>query len=123
MKLHQSSIGTQNIVAGYGDDWVQVRNDRYQHPILVFPQGDVLPWPVADFDALSADHFASILAQKPEIVIVGTGKRQRFLHPRLSSILLERRIGVEAMDTGAACRTYNILLAEGRNVAAALLLP
>ena len=74
-----------------------------------------------DFEALSAEHFEAIAALDPEVVLLGTGRVQRFPHPRLTTALSSRRIGIEAMDTGAACRTYNILMSEGRKVLAALI--
>ena len=83
--------------------------------------GEVLAWAPASFDALAAADFESLLEQRPELVVLGTGDRQRFPHPRLTAALTAVRIGVEAMDTRAACRTYNILMSEGRKVVAALL--
>ena len=74
----------------------------------------------AGFDALTARDFAQLLSHRPEIVLLGTGATQRLPHPRLLAALHEARVGVEAMDTRAACRTFNILVAEGRRVAAAL---
>jgi uncharacterized protein len=81
----------------------------------------VAPWPVDRFEALAPVHFADLLALAPELVIFGSGARIRFVSPALLKPLIERRIGVETMDTAAACRTYNVLLAEGRSVVAALL--
>jgi uncharacterized protein len=89
--------------------------------VLVPWQGAVQPWAVPGFDELTADHFADVLALKPELVIFGSGARQRFAHPRLVAALIARRIGVESMDSAAACRTYNVLATEGRQVVAALL--
>ena len=103
------------------DLWLQVNARRYEHALLVTPDAPVEAWPPADFQALRAEHFEAIAAHAPEIVLLGTGAAQRFPHPRLSASLAARRIAVEAMDTGAACRTYNILMAEGRKVLAALL--
>jgi uncharacterized protein len=77
---------------------------------------------ITDFDQLTAEHFAQLAELKPEVVLLGTGKTQRFIHPRLSRALTEAGIGVECMDTAAACRTYNFLMAEGRQVAAVLLI-
>ena len=71
----------------------------------------------------TAADFEQILALRPEVVLLGTGARQRFAHPRLYASLSAARIGLEMMDTGAACRTYNILMAEGRKVLAALIPP
>ena len=90
--------------------------------VVVPWQGDVQPWHCDAFDALTAEHFERIAALGPELVVVGSGARLRFVHPSLLRALIGRRIGVETMDTPAACRTYNVLVAEGRSVVAALLL-
>ncbi|MEQ1668846.1 MAG: MTH938/NDUFAF3 family protein, partial [Sulfuriferula sp.] len=79
-------------------------------------------WQAASFDALTADHFAAIAAQQPEIALLGTGARLQFPHPRLSIALNQAGIGLEVMDTKAACRTYNILVAEGRRVVVGIML-
>ena len=73
------------------------------------------------FDALAEADFERLLETSPEIVLLGTGATQRFPHPRLTAPLHRARVGLEVMDTRAACRTYNILVAEGRNVTAALI--
>ncbi|KAG0162264.1 hypothetical protein DFQ30_002498, partial [Apophysomyces sp. BC1015] len=126
LKLHQDSTGALNTVTGYGAGYVDVNLQRYEHSILVFPQEPVVPWPVSSFDALAPAHFDALLESADpsgiEVVIFGTGARLRFAHPRLTVALSSRRIGVEAMDFQAACRTYNILVAEGRKVALALLI-
>ena len=83
--------------------------------------GEPAAWPVDSFDALDASHFEMLAALRPQLVIFGSGARLRFPPPRLLAGLIGARIGVEAMDTPAACRTYNVLLAEGRSVLAALL--
>jgi uncharacterized protein len=88
----------------------------------VLPEAPVIPWPVSSFDQLSAEHFAMLIDAAPEVVVFGSGERLRFPHPRLTAALTAKRIGVETMDFKAACRTYNILMAEGRKVAAALLI-
>jgi uncharacterized protein len=85
-------------------------------------KGAALPWDAANFDALTAAHFERLVALEPEVVIFGSGARLRFAPPALLRALIERRIGVETMDTAAACRTYNVLANEGRTVVAALLL-
>jgi len=79
-------------------------------------------WRVASFDELSEAHFDYLLTLKPDVLLLGTGARQRFPHPRLYRSLTDAGIGVECMDTAAACRTYNILVTEDRKVAAAILL-
>lgn len=121
MKLHGSRPGTLNTVTAYGEGWIEINAERFDHPVLVQPEAPVQRWEPARFEELDASHFEPILAQAPEVVLLGTGPIQRFPHPRLTAALAARRIGVEAMDTRAACRTYNILMVEGRRVLAALL--
>ncbi|WP_144113719.1 Mth938-like domain-containing protein [Paraburkholderia sp. BCC1886] len=122
MKLHQDASGALNTVTGYGADYVEINLVRHSGSILVLPESPVIAWPVASFEALSADHFAMLVDYAPEVVVFGSGERLRFPHPRLTAALTAKRIGVETMDFKAACRTYNILMAEGRKVAAALLI-
>ncbi|MFN7642059.1 MAG: Mth938-like domain-containing protein [Burkholderiales bacterium] len=121
MKLHANRDPALNTVTAYGPGWLEINARRYEHALLVQPEAPLEPWGPARFDELAAEHFEAILAHAPEVVLLGTGPAQRFPHPRLTAALTARRIGVEAMDTGAACRTYNILMAEGRKVLAALL--
>ncbi|RKP52394.1 Mth938-like domain-containing protein [Trinickia fusca] len=122
MKLHQDSSGALNTVTAYGAQYVEINLERYESSIVVMPDTPVMPWPVSSFDALTPEHFELLLAAAPELVVLGTGSRLRFPHPRLTAALAARRIGVESMDFMAACRTYNILMAEGRRVCAALLI-
>jgi uncharacterized protein len=121
MKLHADTHGSLNTVTAYGTGYVEINRQRYEGPVLVRPEGEVLLWGVAGFDALAHEHFEALLAHAPDVVLLGTGERQRFPHPRLTAPLVQVRIGVEVMDTRAACRTYNILMSEGRRVLAALL--
>jgi uncharacterized protein len=120
LKLHASAPSALNTFSGYGDGFVMVNGERREQNLIVTPE-QLLPWSVASFDALGEADFEVILGLKPEILLLGTGPRQRFPHPRLTRALAARRIGVEAMDLHAACRTYNILMSEERRVAAALL--
>jgi len=121
MKLHPQAAGTLRTVTGYGPGWIEINALRHEGALLVQPEADVVPWPVKGFDALAATDFEAIAALQPDLVLLGTGERQRFVHPRLIAALASRRIGLECMDTAAACRTYNILMTEGRRVLAALL--
>lgn len=98
-----------------------VNGERYERSVVVLAEAVREDWPVASFDELSETHFAYFLELKPDVVLLGTGARQRFAHPRLYRALTDTGIGVECMDTHAACRTYNILVAEGRKVVAAIL--
>lgn len=103
-------------------DQVVVSGQPWRESILLPAKGDVLPWGVAQLGDLTAEHFARIAQAAPELVIFGSGAKLRFVNPALLAALMDRRIGIETMDTAAACRTYNVLAAEGRNVMAALLL-
>jgi uncharacterized protein len=122
LKLHQDSSGALNTVTGYGAHYVDVNLVRHESSILMLPDTPVVDWPVSSFEALGPEHFEPLLKQAPEVVVFGSGARLRFPHPRLTAALTARRVGVETMDFMAACRTYNILMAEGRRVAAALLI-
>lgn len=122
MKLHAQNTPALNTVTAYGAGWVEVNRQRHDRAILIQPQHGALEWSAQRFEDLVAEHFDELASHHPEVVLFGTGLRQRFVHPRLLAGLMARGIGVETMDTGAACRTYNILMAEGRKVLAALLL-
>ncbi|MGH8778701.1 Mth938-like domain-containing protein [Paraburkholderia sp.] len=122
MKLHQDASGALNTVTGYGADYVEINLERHLGSIIVIPDTPVIAWPVSSFDALAPEHFELLVGPAPEVVVFGSGGRLRFPHPRLIAALTAQRIGVETMDFKAACRTYNILMAEGRKVAAALLI-
>ena len=120
MKLHASAPSALNAFTAYGEGYVMVNGRRFEANMIVLPES-ILPWSAASFDALKAADFDVFFEMKLEILLLGTGPKQRFPHPRLTQALAARRIGVEAMDLQAACRTYNILMAEERRVAAALL--
>ena len=121
MKLHADQPQNLNTVTGYGPGYVEINAVRHDQSVLVMPEGAVAPWPVGRFEDLEPAHFEALLDKKPEVVLLGTGNRLRFPHPRLTAALSRLHIGVDAMDLQAACRTYNILMAEGRKVAAVLL--
>ena len=120
MKLHASSPTSLNTFSGYGEGFVLVNGERHESNMIVLP-GRLQRWEVAGFDALGEGDFQVFLEMDLEILLLGTGPKQRFPDSRLTRALVRRRIGVEVMDLQAACRTYNILMAEERRVAAALL--
>ena len=122
MKLHSDSTDKYQTVTGYDRDGVEINAQRHATSVLVMPEVPPRPWPVARFEDLSAAHFEQIALDKPDVVILGTGEKQRFVHPRLVASLSNQRIGVESMDSHAACRTYNILMGEGRKVTLALII-
>jgi uncharacterized protein len=121
MKLHTTPTKHYQTVTAYDDTGVEINAIRFAHSLVVLPEVEPAAWPLASFDALTPDHFSQIEAMAPDVVILGTGKRQRFIHPRLIAALTARRVGVECMDNQAACRTYNILMSEGRKAALALI--
>src|ERR1700710_2092059 len=121
MKLQADRIEGQNAISRHGPGGVVVNGVEHRRSVVVPWTGDVRPWDVSTFDSLSEEHFSQLAALSPELVIFGSGARLRFVRPALLKSLIDRRIGVETMDTAAACRTYNVLLAEGRSVVAALL--
>jgi uncharacterized protein len=123
VKFERDSADGRNTFTGYGPGYVEVSGKRYTSSLVVSGERLVVEWPAVSVDALGADHLAAILELKPEIAILGTGATFRFPEPARLAPLHQARIGVEVMDTQAACRTYNILLGEGRNVVAAIIVP
>ncbi|WP_353193346.1 Mth938-like domain-containing protein [Pandoraea pnomenusa] len=122
MKLHQDPSQALNTVTGYGPGYVEVNKIRHDKSVIIAPEGEIQGWPVSRFDALSPTDFEMLRELDPEVVIFGSGGRLRFAHPRLTTSLTSARIGVDSMDSQAACRTYNILMSEGRRVVLALLI-
>lgn len=110
------------VIDAYGDGGFRVGGEAFTGSILVLPDGAVTGWP-ADASALSVDDFAAVMAAAPppEILLLGCGPRALFVPPSVRQRLREAGIVIDAMGTGAACRTYNVLIAEGRHVAAALI--
>ncbi|MBI5274913.1 MAG: Mth938-like domain-containing protein [Burkholderiales bacterium] len=107
-------------LSGHGPGWVAVDGEKITHSVIVTSRGERIEW-AATFEELGAEHFATLAALQLEVVIFGSGSRIRFPKPQWVQPLAEQRVGVETMDTAAACRTYNILAQEGRVVAAALI--
>ena len=120
LKLDLSRSAGQNLFSGYGADYVAVNNVRYQKSVLVTPEA-VTEWNVSAFEALTTSDFEFVARLGAEIVVFGTGAAQRFPRPELARALAGAGVGLEVMDSQAACRTYNILAAEGRKVVAAIL--
>jgi uncharacterized protein len=108
-------------ITGYGPGWVSVNGEKFTNHLFINAQGGTELWQCPGFDALQASHFDVFAELQPELIIFGSGERIRFPHPSCLQNLYARRIGVETMDTYAACRTFNFLAGEGRRVIAALL--
>ncbi|QPT39866.1 Mth938-like domain-containing protein [Oligella ureolytica] len=143
VELQLQSSNTANTVTGYGDDYIEINETKYHQAIFFRPEGPVSTWDVKSIEDitlesliqaaglierevdpiafLDGDHSGPSYENKPELVIIGTGKKQQFIPPSILHPLLANRIGIECMDTQAAARTYNVLMNENRQVVAALL--
>ena len=108
-------------ITSYGQGWVAVNGERFDQPLFVHSASGAQIWQCSGYEQLSAAHFAPFLALRPELILFGSGDTLRFARPQWLAELYAQRIGVETMDTQAACRTYNFLAGEGRKVIAALL--
>ncbi len=125
MKLQPDHLDAQSIL-GYGPGWIGLANqgvaEKIEHSVVIGSRGEKFDWACSRFEDLTEEHFSRLLESRPELVIFGSGTRLRFPPPAFLRSLMAARIGVETMDTIAACRTYNILAGEGRKVLAALLM-
>jgi uncharacterized protein len=122
LKLHADTRSISFSVTAYGDDHVAVNGRVLARSLLLLPDRIDETWGPANFAALALPHLEALVALPCDVLLLGTGRRQRFPPPTLLRPLIEAGRSVEIMDTGAACRTYNILVAEGRAVAAALII-
>jgi uncharacterized protein len=122
LKLQPDRIEGVNVISGLLPDAVSVNGVTHHQSIVIPWLGDVTPWGAAGFEGLAVADFDQLADLQPELVIFGSGTRIRFVPPGLLRNLMARRIGIETMDTAAACRTYNVLAGESRRVVAALLL-
>lgn len=111
-----------NRFTAHGAGYVAVNDKRYECSLIVTPSRVIEDWGTVRFAGLATEHFEFLLMLAPAIVLLGTGSTLRFPHPTLSRCLAQAGVGLEVMDSAAACRTYNILSGEGRNVVAAVLL-
>ena len=121
MKLHLNTTDGQNAITGHGDGYVAVNRQQITQSLIVMPAQLISPWIIADPAAVALADFDTLLKLGPELVVFGSGRSFRFPDQRIIAAFSQRGIGFEVMDTPAACRTYNVLMGEGRNVAAALL--
>ena len=121
MKIEREQAEGRNVFTGYGEGYVAVNGQRHEASLVVSGDRLVTDWPARALAELQPDHLAAIVELGPEIVLLGTGAAFSFPEPALLAPLYKAGIGVEVMDTPAACRTYNILLGEGRHVVAALI--
>ena len=121
MKLQSDPHSGANTITGYGDGYVEINRTPYSHAVLLSSDAEIQEWAVKSFDELRVEDFSQMASLKPELILIGTGQRQRFPKPELLKTLIEAKIVFEVMDSQAACRTYNILVGEGRQVLLALI--
>lgn len=123
VKFQPDFLEGVNTIGRFDGTSLWVAGRMFRGATVVPWSGEIVAWAARDFASLQQAHFDALLALDPEIVIFGSGATLRFPHPALLRALIARRVGVESMDTAAACRTYNVLVAERRRAVAALLLP
>jgi len=121
MDLTLQNHGDHLFIRSVSDLGIQVVDDFYQSSLILSAREIIPDWPVRSVDEIKPAHLEKLLELNPEVVLIGTGSRQAFLPPSLMMFFYERNIGVEVMSTDAACRTFNVLVSELRNVAAALI--
>jgi uncharacterized protein len=121
MKLHLDPVGSLYLFTAHGSSHVDINNRRFEDNVALLPQRIVERWTTARFENLVEADFAILARLGADVLLLGTGNRLRFPSGKLLRPIAEAGVGLEVMDLAAACRTYNILAAEGRQVAAALL--
>ena len=123
MKIELDSTSTHlNHINSYEQGSILIGNKRFVSSFIITPSIVIHNWPPQIFADIASHHLDQILEMKPELILLGTGRQQHFPETDLFLNTAKLNIGFEVMDTGAACRSYNVLLQEGRNVAAALLM-
>ena len=123
MKFAEDNLNDGYVITAYDSDYVAVNGKNFRQSMILQQTRMQQAWPVTDISQLQAAHIEQILDFSPEVVIIGTGDKLIFPATEIYAGLIRQGIGVEFMDTGAACRTYNILSGEGRNVVAGIILP
>jgi len=120
MKFTLESSSRINLVRAYSRAELRIGDQLVRSSCIVSAERLITDWPPARFAALSLEHLDAILALAPEVVLLGTGERQHFPPAQIRAAFAARGVGLEVMDLGAACRTYNILVQEERHAVAAL---
>lgn len=123
MKLHLDNPSGEFRISAYADNAIIVNQVSYAHALVVRVDAEPERWAVSDLSALTGEALQALLQPPPEVLLLGTGARQQFPEGEVLGALYTAGVGFEIMDSAAACRTFNILAAEGRRVVAALLLP
>ncbi len=122
MKLSEDYTAGTNVIRSYDEGVIVVNNNNYTSSLVVSNHTLIENWGVSHIDDLLDEHWLQLIETAPEVILIGTGKKLVFPHPSTYTLAIERGIGVEFMDSYAACRTYNILLSEDRPVIAGIIL-
>jgi len=123
MQFTQHTPGGVNLIRRYGADFIAIGDEEIRSSCIVGATTLLRDWPPHDVPSLALEHLAPLFEFKPEVVVLSTGAQQRFPRAALRAEFATRKIGIEVMEVGAACRTYNVLVSEERRVLAAVLLP
>jgi uncharacterized protein len=122
MPLAEDIVTSRHRITAYDNDTVTVNENTYHQSLVVTANSIHYPWPVSSLEQFSAENLEPIFASRPTVVLLGTGLRQLFPEPKIFALFGQQGIGLEVMDNGALCRTFNILVAEDRDVTAAIIL-
>jgi uncharacterized protein len=122
MPLAEDIITNRHRITAYDADTISVNDDIYRQSLVMTADSILCPWPVSSLQHLNPENLAPIFESKPTVVLLGTGERQMFPEAKIFALFGEQGIGLEVMDNGALCRTFNILVAEDRDVTAAVIL-
>jgi len=123
MKFSEDFVSGTQIINAYDDNSITINEQRFSKSLIVSHSLLITDWPVENIHELNETTLQPVIEQQPEVIIIGTGRKILFPSPEHYASAIKAGIGIEFMDTGAACRTYNILLAENRKVTAAIILP
>ena len=123
MKFAEEDPTEGYFITAYDEKSIQVNGKNFYSSLVIAPDVLDTDWPPISIEALQNEHFNRIIELKPELVLLGTGSKLTFPAVGIYAELIQLGVGVDVMDTGAACRTYNILMSEGRRVIAGLILP
>jgi uncharacterized protein len=122
MELNLDTGAGRYQIRAYAKDFIQVNEQKIRHSLIVMPEQLIAPWPPHRIADLTTDYLQTIIDLRPSIVLLGSGEDLAFPNPELLNPFYQQKIGIEVMNNGAACRTYSVLMSEGRKVAAALLI-
>ena len=123
MPLAEDTVTSRHRITSYSENTVSINETIYRQSLVITANSLHSPWPVNSLLDLSPENLAPIFESAPVVVLLGTGPQQHFPDPKIFALFGERGIGLEVMDNGALCRTFNILVAEDRDVTAAIILP